>query len=200
MDSLDCVFYHRTQQFNSNFSDLQLYAILQGGITFVNIILNITFVKNIFQMKTKNHRGSELRNLVTTFKKIHSYSGNKGRPLQFRFPKDGAPPHPAATEVCLFLNTELPHSWMGRSGPDVLMLHSWPPRSPDMTPCNFFIWGFVKDKVYVPPLPTNLCELKEHISAAVQSITSDTLQHVWLEFTYCLDIIHVTKGSYIEHL
>ncbi|GBN65568.1 hypothetical protein AVEN_61324-1 [Araneus ventricosus] len=129
-----------------------------------------------------------------------AFPPDKGRPLQFRFPKDGAPPHPAATEVCLFLNTELLHSWMGHSGPDVLMLHSWPPRSPDMTPCNFFIWGFVKDKVYVPPLPTNLCELKEHISAAVQSITSDTLQHVWLELTYCLDIIHVTKGSYIEHL
>ena len=28
-----------------------------------------------------------------------------------------------------------------------------PPRSPDATPCDFFLWGYVKDQVYVPPLP-----------------------------------------------
>ncbi|GBN80756.1 hypothetical protein AVEN_200380-1 [Araneus ventricosus] len=117
----------------------------------------------------------------------------------FVFQQDGAPPH-WGTDVRRFLNTELPRSWIGRSGPDDLMLHSWPPRSPDITPCDFFFWRFVKDKVYVPPLPTNLCELKQRISASVQSITSDTLQRVWQEFTYRLDIIHVTKGSYIEDL
>ena len=24
----------------------------------------------------------------------------------------------------------------------------WPPRSPDLTPCDFFIWGYLKAKVY----------------------------------------------------
>ena len=28
-----------------------------------------------------------------------------------------------------------------------------PPRSPDATPCDFFLRGYVKDQVYVPPLP-----------------------------------------------
>ncbi|GBM91069.1 hypothetical protein AVEN_99398-1 [Araneus ventricosus] len=87
--------------------------------------------------------------------------------------------HPTwATEARHFLNTELPRSWIGRSGPDYLMLHRWPPRSPDMAPCDFFLWWFVKDKVYVPVSTTNLCELKQWISAAAQSITSDTLQRV----------------------
>ena len=27
----------------------------------------------------------------------------------------------------------------------------WPPRSSDMTPCNFFLWGFLKLKVFVTP-------------------------------------------------
>ena len=26
------------------------------------------------------------------------------------------------------------------------------PRSPDATPYDFFLWGYVKDQVYVPPL------------------------------------------------
>ena len=33
-------------------------------------------------------------------------------------------------------------------------------RSPDRTPCDFFLWDFVKDAVYVPPLPTNLNDLR----------------------------------------
>jgi len=32
----------------------------------------------------------------------------------------------------------------------------WPPRSPDLTPCDFFFWVFVKDTVFVPPIPANL--------------------------------------------
>jgi len=35
-----------------------------------------------------------------------------------------------------------------------------PPRSPDMKPCDFFLCGYVKERVYVPPLPTDLEELK----------------------------------------
>jgi hypothetical protein len=37
----------------------------------------------------------------------------------------------------------------------------WPPRSPDLTPCDFFLWGFVKDSVYVPPLPTSIHEIRD---------------------------------------
>ena len=28
------------------------------------------------------------------------------------------------------------------------------------TPCDFFLWGYVKDQVYVPPLPASILELK----------------------------------------
>ena len=34
------------------------------------------------------------------------------------------------------------------------------PRSPDATPHDFFLWGDVKDQVYVPPLPASIPELK----------------------------------------
>ena len=26
----------------------------------------------------------------------------------------------------------------------------WPPRSPDLTPCDVFPWGYVKDNAYKP--------------------------------------------------
>ena len=52
----------------------------------------------------------------------------------------------------------------------------WPPRSPDLTPCDFFLWGYVKGLVYVPPLPTNVVELKQRISSALETVTEDMLQ------------------------
>ena len=85
-------------------------------------------------------------------------------------------------------------------GPKDLTLHSWPPRSPDMTPCNFFLWGYVKERVYVPPLPADLDELTNRITAAVKSVTEDTLRHVWDEFSYRVDVVPAAGGGHIEHL
>lgn len=117
----------------------------------------------------------------------------------FIFQQDGAPPH-WHRDVRNFLNTVLPHRWIGRSGPQDLALHAWPPRSPDLTPCDFFLWGCIKDIVYVPPLPTEVEELRNRIVLAVQSISVATLERVWQELTYRLDIVQVTKGRHFEHL
>jgi len=38
-------------------------------------------------------------------------------------------------------------------------------------PCDFFLWGYVKDQVYVPPLPASIPELKERIRTAIEIIT-----------------------------
>ena len=39
----------------------------------------------------------------------------------------------------------------------------WPARSPDLTPCDFFMWGYLKDKVYstddVMPCESSLLSL-----------------------------------------
>ena len=53
-----------------------------------------------------------------------------------------------------------------------------------MTPCDFFLCGYVKERVYVPPLPADLDELRNRITAAVNSMTEDTLRRVWNEFSY----------------
>ena len=49
-------------------------------------------------------------------------------------------------------------------GLDVLLkmtpLLPWPPRSPDLTPCDYFLWGYVKDQVFIPPMPLDLAELR----------------------------------------
>ena len=56
--------------------------------------------------------------------------------------QDGAPPHfPVA--VRNHLNELFPHRWIGRDSE-----FSWPPRSPDMNPLDYYLWGDMKDFVY----------------------------------------------------
>ena len=43
----------------------------------------------------------------------------------------------------------------------------WPPRSPDLTVCAYFLWGLFKNKVYQPPLPESIDDLNEHIRRAM---------------------------------
>ena len=45
-------------------------------------------------------------------------------------------------------------------------------------PCDFFLWGYVKDQVYVPPLPAGIPELKVRIRTATETITADMLRTV----------------------
>jgi len=118
---------------------------------------------------------------------------------EFILQQDGAPPHWGG-EVRRFLNHKLPQRWIGRTGPADLALHQWPPRSPDLTVCDFFLWGNVKDRVYVPPLPTTLNELRHRITAAVAAVTKDMLADVWTELDYRLDVCRASGGGHIEHL
>ena len=117
----------------------------------------------------------------------------------FVYQHDGAPPH-WSLDVRAYLNDELPHRWIGRVGANDLAFLPWPPRSPDLTPCDFFLWGHIKDIVYVPPLPQTIEELKQRISDALRNIDASTLHKVWNEFNYRLDVCRVTKGAHIEHL
>ncbi|GBM96483.1 hypothetical protein AVEN_13961-1 [Araneus ventricosus] len=62
-----------------------------------------------------------------------------------------------------------------RVGANDLSLLCWQARSSDRTLCGFFLWGFVKDKVFVLPLPQELQELKQWINNVLNALTGDLL-------------------------
>jgi len=70
-----------------------------------------------------------------------------------------------------------------------------PPRSLDATPCDFFLWGYVKD-----PVPANIPAMKVRIRTAIETITADMLQTVWNELDYHVAVCRITKGAHIEQL
>ena len=72
--------------------------------------------------------------------------------------------------------------------------------STDPTPCDFFLWGYVKYQVYVPPLPASIPELKVRIRTATETVTADMLQTVWNELHYRVYVCRITKGARLEHI
>ena len=90
-------------------------------------------------------------------------------PLQIRlagyFQQYGAPPHFALTVRTYFDHT-FPGRWIlvDRSGP-----MPWPPHSPDLTSCGFWLWGMVNERVYRRKI-RDINDLKDRIRTAVSSI------------------------------
>ena len=124
-------------------------------VPFVPIITGITFVFT-FHMRCI----SIVRSL---YKVIHN-SVKHDRKLadatideesnDYIFQQEGSPAH--YKDVRGYLNRKLSQRWIERTGKEDDALMRWPSRSPDLTPCDFFFWGFVKDTDFVPPLPANL--------------------------------------------
>ena len=97
-----------------------------------------------------------------------------------------------------YLNTVLPGLWIGLAFGNDQPLMLWPPRSPDITPCDFFLWGYVKDRILVAPLPRDLAYVKARVIAAVKNIDAPMLTRVWQEREYRIDVRRVNRGAHIE--
>ncbi|EZA47264.1 hypothetical protein X777_16427, partial [Ooceraea biroi] len=62
------------------------------------------------------------------------------------------------------LNESFPDRWTGRGG-----RISWPARSPDLTPLDFFLWGHLKNEVY-RDIPTTPEDMRERIQRELVSL------------------------------
>ena len=84
---------------------------------------------------------------------------------------DGAPAH-YAKEVRAWLDEKFSDRWIGRRGPI-----EWPPRSSDLTPPDFFLWGVLKEQVYAERVGT-IDELRHKIIAACAAVPVELCQKV----------------------
>ncbi|KAK2943519.1 hypothetical protein BLNAU_21557 [Blattamonas nauphoetae] len=84
--------------------------------------------------------------------------------------QDGAPAHTAKTTV-EFLNRRLPGRWIGMNG-----THPWPSRSPDLTPCDFWLWNELSELVYRDD-PRTMPQLEQLIREAVATLSLDTIRN-----------------------
>ncbi|GFV46872.1 putative DD41D transposase [Trichonephila clavipes] len=71
---------------------------------------------------------------------------------------------------------------------------NWPPRSCDLTPLDFFLWGYVKSLVYADK-PQTLDHLEDNICRVIADIRPQMLEKVIENWTSRLDYIRANRGS-----
>ncbi|KAL1517988.1 hypothetical protein ABEB36_001678 [Hypothenemus hampei] len=112
------------------------------------------------------------------------------------FQQDGCPAHNTAL-VREYLNRNFPNKVISGWG-NIL----WPARSPDLTPANFFLWGYVKSTIYrfQDDRANNLDELRIKIQNCMQTISPEILANVRRNFYDRLGYCSAQEGSRFEHL
>jgi transposase len=117
-----------------------------------------------------------------------------GEGLPEWFQHDGAAPH-YSRAVRHWLDANLPN-WIGRCGP-----LEWAPRSPDLTPLDFFFWGVIKEKVYSAKI-RNLEHLKARIVSACAEINGNVemLHRVHENLAKRIHLCMLNDGGHIEHI
>lgn len=83
------------------------------------------------------------------------------------FQHDGCPAY-FTRIVREFLNNTFPERWIGRGGPI-----AWPPRSPDLTCLDFFLWGHLGTLVYATPVNDEE-QLRNRILIAADTIRTSS--------------------------
>ena len=73
----------------------------------------------------------------------------------------------------------------------------WPARSPDLTPSDFFLWGYLNSRVYTTRV-LSIEDLKARITAEVQRIPRSMLENVWENIEFRLDLLTSVSGGHIE--
>ncbi|GFV09587.1 uncharacterized protein TNCV_3159841 [Trichonephila clavipes] len=104
------------------------------------------------------------------------------------FQQDGATCHTARATIDLLKDT-LGDRLISRFGPV-----NWPPRSCDLTPLDYFLWGYVKSLVYADR-PQTLDHLEDNIRRVLSDIRPQMLEKVIENWTSRLDYIRASRGS-----
>lgn len=131
-------------------------------------------------------------------------------PLQARnhswIQMDGAPPH-YGRQIREWLNHNYEDRWIGRLPP--LQQHAllvpgvgptpWPPRSPDLNPLDYWLWGHLKAKVYEVVITTREQLTHRIIDAANElkqehNLVSRAVQSTIKRCTKCIEV----NGQHFE--
>lgn len=88
------------------------------------------------------------------------------------FQQDGATCHTSNPSMAV-LRRLFPNRVISKKG-DI----PWPARSPDLSVCDYFLWGYLKSRVFHSPPPRTIRELKERIREEITRIPRATLENV----------------------
>ncbi|GFV60804.1 DUF4817 domain-containing protein [Trichonephila clavipes] len=134
--------------------------------------------------------GDRYRAMITNFF-IPELNNHDVQELWFQ--QDSATCHPARATIDLLKDT-FGDRLILRFGPV-----NWPPRSCDLTPLDYFLWGYVKSLVYADK-PQTLDHLEDNIPRVIADIRPQMLEKVIENWTSRLDYIRASRGSHMSEI
>jgi hypothetical protein len=81
----------------------------------------------------------------------------------------------------------------------IISKNLWPPRSPDLTVPDYFLWGYLKQVVYSNH-PQTIEDLKQNTEVAVLNISQETLKKVVRNMVTRVNTCYAENGSHFQHL
>ncbi|GFT17886.1 uncharacterized protein TNCV_4910591 [Trichonephila clavipes] len=129
--------------------------------------------------------GDRYRAMITNFF-IHELNNHDVQELWFQ--QDGATCHTARATIDLLKDT-FGDRLISRFGSV-----NWPPRSCDLTPLDYFLWGYIKSLVYADK-PQTLDHLEDNIRRVIADIRPQMLEKIIENWMSRLDYIRASRGS-----
>ncbi|GFX55858.1 hypothetical protein TNCV_1427201 [Trichonephila clavipes] len=134
--------------------------------------------------------GDRYRAMITNFF-IPELNNHDVQELWFQ--QDGATCHTARATIDLLKDT-FGERLISRFGPV-----NWPPRSCDLTPIDYFLWGYVKSLVYADK-PQTLDHLEDNFRRVIAVIRPQMLEKDIENWTSRLDYIRASHGSHMPEI
>lgn len=115
------------------------------------------------------------------------------------FMQDEAPPHRTSEVLCVlgtaFGNWVIALNRPNVFGPEI----QWPPCSPNLNPCDFFLWGFLRDRAMKNNADT-IEKIQASITAAIAEIDEQMLERVIVSFYRRLVHCVNSEGGHFENV
>ena len=112
---------------------------------------------------------------------------------QLWFQQDGSTCHTARATINLLKET-FGERIISRFGPV-----NWPPRLCDLTPLDYFLWGYVKSLVYANK-PLTINDLEDNIRRVIIDTRPQMLEKVIANWTSRLDYIRASRGGHMPKI
>lgn len=134
--------------------------------------------------------GDRYRQMIRDFLVPHV---NTNRLSDKWFQQDGATCH-TANETITLLRQSFGDRIMSRNGPV-----NWPPRSCDLTPMDYFLWGYIKSMVYSDK-PATIDHLEVNIRRVISEIRPVMLEKVVQNWTERMVFIRRSRGGHMPEI
>ena len=137
-------------------------------------------------------------NSVRYVEVLHKFWAELGQQRRFFkarqwFQQDGATPHTSDKSLAWLQQRFGGRLISRRCDPE------WSAYSPDLNPLDFFLWGYLKDRVY-QNRPETIEDLKQAIASEAHAIPRDMCKRVIDNFARRVQICLQRQGSHLEHL